>query len=367
MKPEDILLALGEIDETLPPECTKAVPKKASPWKGILAAAACIAVVIFSVAIVRNLNKSSLPVAEEPETAQGVFTESDTFSSSASLPENSEPTATSAAAAQPAHPESTSKTTQPSQMSSVTSFFTLFDPGSGTNLTTATTTSRFGKQEACDHEWIEATCSAPRTCKKCGLTIGSPNKHNFAPATCVKPQTCRNCGATVGSALGHDYDAQGRCKRCDPYYTNSEPTTSTTSNHAESTKTTAVSKPLSSSGSNEEPFEETSTREQVPGRTTPQITGSAGSAGSAGSSWDSLSTPRKYPEMMYNGKRYVPGNSVSEQPTGQSLGSVTLHGSDNKPEHDVTVELFSIPGTSTGTAVLVRFPNGSCYRYSVSE
>ncbi len=55
MKAEDILLALGEIDETLPPECTQPVRKKPIPWKGIASAAACIAAVILSTVFLHHV------------------------------------------------------------------------------------------------------------------------------------------------------------------------------------------------------------------------------------------------------------------------------------------------------------------------
>ena len=57
----------------------------------------------------------------------------------------------------------------------------------------------------CKHEsWIEATCDAPRTCKKCGKTEGDPLGHDWDEATCDAPKTCERCGATEGEALGHD-------------------------------------------------------------------------------------------------------------------------------------------------------------------
>ena len=61
---------------------------------------------------------------------------------------------------------------------------------------------------ACDllheHEWTEATCTAPKTCA-CGATEGEPAEHNWAPATCDAPQTCKDCGATLGIELVHNW------------------------------------------------------------------------------------------------------------------------------------------------------------------
>lgn len=57
----------------------------------------------------------------------------------------------------------------------------------------------------CRHEWKPATCTAPKTCIKCGETEGEPLGHDWAPATCTEPKTCKRCGATEGEALGHDW------------------------------------------------------------------------------------------------------------------------------------------------------------------
>lgn len=72
----------------------------------------------------------------------------------------------------------------------------------GNNTGTKSTTKAPGKP-GCDHDYADATCDKPQTCKKCGYEYGKPSKHNYAAATCEKPETCRNCGATKGSALGH--------------------------------------------------------------------------------------------------------------------------------------------------------------------
>ena len=56
----------------------------------------------------------------------------------------------------------------------------------------------------CEHNWADATCTAPKTCTVCGATDGEALGHSFAPATCTAPKTCA-CGATEGEALGHTY------------------------------------------------------------------------------------------------------------------------------------------------------------------
>ena len=56
---------------------------------------------------------------------------------------------------------------------------------------------------ACEHTWREATCTAPKTCSKCGATEGTASGHLWKEATCTTPKTCSKCGITEGSASGH--------------------------------------------------------------------------------------------------------------------------------------------------------------------
>lgn len=53
------------------------------------------------------------------------------------------------------------------------------------------------------HEWHDATCSAPKTCVKCGETEGEMLPHTWKSATCTAPKTCIVCGTTEGEPLGH--------------------------------------------------------------------------------------------------------------------------------------------------------------------
>lgn len=55
------------------------------------------------------------------------------------------------------------------------------------------------------HKWIEATCTAPKTCAVCGATEGEALGHDWQDATCTAPKTCAVCGTTEGEALGHTY------------------------------------------------------------------------------------------------------------------------------------------------------------------
>ena len=51
------------------------------------------------------------------------------------------------------------------------------------------------------HEWVEATCTAPKTCKTCGETEGEALGHDWKEATTEAPKTCTRCGATEGEKL----------------------------------------------------------------------------------------------------------------------------------------------------------------------
>lgn len=65
------------------------------------------------------------------------------------------------------------------------------------------------------HEWEEATCESPKTCKGCGLTEGSPTGHNWKDATCAAPKTCEICEKTDGDSLEHTL---GKTEIVDPSY-----------------------------------------------------------------------------------------------------------------------------------------------------
>ena len=72
---------------------------------------------------------------------------------------------------------------------------------------------------ALGHRYSEATCIKPKTCTICGATEGSVLKHDFAEATCTEPKTCTRCGATTGSVLWHNYSVAtcttaSKCSRC---------------------------------------------------------------------------------------------------------------------------------------------------------
>ena len=70
-----------------------------------------------------------------------------------------------------------------------------------------------------EHIWIDATCTAPRTCEECGETEGNSLGHNWAEATCTNPRICNVCQQTEGTALGHlwieaTYETPKTCNVC---------------------------------------------------------------------------------------------------------------------------------------------------------
>jgi len=55
------------------------------------------------------------------------------------------------------------------------------------------------------HDWKDATCTTPKTCKTCGATEGNALGHDWKDATCTEPKTCKTCGTTEGAAKGHSF------------------------------------------------------------------------------------------------------------------------------------------------------------------
>ena len=89
--------------------------------------------------------------------------------------------------------------------------------------TTPKTCSDCGQTEgeAGGHAWRDSTCTEPKRCMECDITDGSAKGHSFEDATCTSAKKCSDCGITEGSALGHSYSG-GKCTRCgaaDPEYT----------------------------------------------------------------------------------------------------------------------------------------------------
>ena len=58
----------------------------------------------------------------------------------------------------------------------------------------------------CFHSYVEATCSRPAQCKKCGSQQGDTLPHIWIEADCVNPVRCEVCSTTKGTALGHTWN-----------------------------------------------------------------------------------------------------------------------------------------------------------------
>ena len=76
-----------------------------------------------------------------------------------------------------------------------------------------TATADAPQEEACQHTWTDATCTAPKTCGLCGATEGEASGHTWTDATCAAPKTCSVCGATEGEVGEHTY-VEGVCSVC---------------------------------------------------------------------------------------------------------------------------------------------------------
>ena len=63
------------------------------------------------------------------------------------------------------------------------------------------------------HEWEDATCTEPKTCKTCGATEGEALGHDWKDATTEAPKTCSRCGATEGEKLPTETKPKKSCKK----------------------------------------------------------------------------------------------------------------------------------------------------------
>lgn len=87
----------------------------------------------------------------------------------------------------------------------------------------------FAVTEACDHAWDAATCTTPKTCSKCGETVGTELGHSYTnytsnnDASCTvdgtKTAQCDNCTekntiADVGTAGHKNNDDNYECDVC---------------------------------------------------------------------------------------------------------------------------------------------------------
>lgn len=54
---------------------------------------------------------------------------------------------------------------------------------------------------AVEHQWVDATCTEPKTCAACGETVGEALGHKWKNADYDHPKTCTVCGETEGTAV----------------------------------------------------------------------------------------------------------------------------------------------------------------------
>lgn len=71
----------------------------------------------------------------------------------------------------------------------------------------------------CDHHWVEANCTTPRTCSKCDIQEGTAVGHKWEYANCTRPKICSICGTQDGVSLGHMWNDANcttpkTCSRC---------------------------------------------------------------------------------------------------------------------------------------------------------
>ena len=65
------------------------------------------------------------------------------------------------------------------------------------------------------HDYTDATCTTPKTCKICRVTTGGALGHDYTDATCTTPKTCKVCKETVGEKASHtDENEDGLCDVC---------------------------------------------------------------------------------------------------------------------------------------------------------
>lgn len=63
---------------------------------------------------------------------------------------------------------------------------------------------------SCSHQWKEATCTEPETCRICGATKGDVLEHSIVEATYQRGQHCVNCGETFGEPILSEFVRTGK-------------------------------------------------------------------------------------------------------------------------------------------------------------
>ncbi len=69
-----------------------------------------------------------------------------------------------------------------------------------------------------NHDWVDATCTMPKTCTICGAIEGKPLGHIWPDIVCTEPKICTICGAD-GGIVAHNVTTSGICSLCQKYGT----------------------------------------------------------------------------------------------------------------------------------------------------
>ncbi len=69
------------------------------------------------------------------------------------------------------------------------------------------------------HQWIEASCQAPRTCERCNESIGAVSDHTWVQISCSQPISCSVCRAESDEPTVHQWVFNGclekrTCRDC---------------------------------------------------------------------------------------------------------------------------------------------------------
>ena len=59
----------------------------------------------------------------------------------------------------------------------------------------------FALTEACEHTWVDATCTAPKTCSTCQMTIGEKLEHTYTDYVSNGDATCTEDGTKTGTCV----------------------------------------------------------------------------------------------------------------------------------------------------------------------
>ncbi len=81
----------------------------------------------------------------------------------------------------------------------------------GCNITPSTPTDATEEhshehESECAHNWVDATCTKPKTCSLCGKTEGEAKGHSGGTATCLSKAVCDACKTEYGELAEHNYD-----------------------------------------------------------------------------------------------------------------------------------------------------------------